>query len=210
MRKKQKVISILEKLAPFYQKDPIEIDFNTPFNLIVGTILSAQCTDKRVNLVTKNFFHKYKTPQDYLNLSSEKLEELIRSTGFYRNKAKNILGCAAMLLNNHNGKIPDSMTELVKLPGFGRKTANVILTTLFKKNEGLCVDTHVLRLSKKLGLSKNTTAVPVEKDLMKICNQKDWHHLSHYLILHGRRVCFARAPDCNSCVLNDFCPSAFK
>lgn len=197
---------IIKNLAPFYEHDPIEIDYNTPFNLIVGTILSAQCTDKRVNEVTKKFFNKYKKPSDYLMLEKKDLENMIRSTGFFRNKAKNILGTAKLIWEKHNGKIPDSMSELTKLPGFGRKTANVILTTLFKKNEGICVDTHVLRLAKRLGLTQKKDAIGVEKDLMAITNQKKWHQLSHFLVLHGRRVCFARNPNCKDCVLNPLCP----
>ena len=203
-----RVKSILKKLRPLYKSDPIEIDFETPFQLVVGTILSAQCTDKRVNEVTKTFFDRLRTPKDFLSLNLDELEELIRSTGFFRNKAKNIMGAAQLIEEEHGGEIPKSMKELVKLPGFGRKTANVILTTLYGINEGVCVDTHVLRLSKKLGLTDKTTAVPVEKDLMAITSQKNWHEISHFLVLHGRRVCFARNPDCGSCVLVGLCPSA--
>lgn len=208
MTKEERVKIILKKLRPLYKNDPIEIDYNTPFNLIVGVILSAQCTDVRVNKVTKTFFDTYKTPQDYLKLKTPELEELIRSTGFYRNKAKNIQGCAAMLVEDFDGKIPNTMKQLVKLPGFGRKTANVILGELFQKTEGICVDTHVLRLSKLLELTQNKDAVKVERDLMEITPKRNWKEISHFLILHGRRVCFARNPECEKCALNKTCPSA--
>lgn len=207
---KQRVRFILKTLRPFYHADPIEIDFTTPFQLIVGTILSAQCTDKRVNQVTAQFFERLREPQDFLALGQGRLEELIRPTGFFRNKAKNILACAEMILKDFDGVIPDTMAKLVLLPGFGRKTANVILTTLFQKNEGVCVDTHVLRLSKRLGLSLNTDAVRVEQDLMSLTPKKNWHEISHFLILHGRRVCFAKSPNCGHCVLFKDCPSVQK
>ncbi|MCP5464331.1 MAG: endonuclease III [Deltaproteobacteria bacterium] len=205
--KKQRIKTILKKLAPLYQDNPIEIDYETPFQLIVGTILSAQCTDKRVNMVTKTFFDRLRTPQDFLKLKREELEELIRSTGFFRNKAKNIQGAAHQILENHNGEVPEKMEDLVKLPGFGRKTANVILSALFHKNQGVCVDTHVLRLSNLLELSDFNDAIRVERDLMALTPQKNWHQISHFLILHGRRVCVARKPDCEHCVLAKICPS---
>lgn len=207
-QKEERVKIILKRLRPLYGDDPIEIDYKTPFQLVVGTILSAQCTDKRVNEVTKTFFGRLKTPQDFLALSQAELEELIRSTGFFRNKAKNILGAAQMILEDFDGKIPKTLKELTKLPGFGRKTANVILSALHGINEGVVVDTHVLRLSKLLKLSAKTDAVGVEKDLMALTPQKHWQEISHFLILHGRRVCFARRPACGDCCLNDVCPSS--
>lgn len=204
---KKRIQLILKRLKPFYKNDPIEIDYKTPFQLVVATILSAQCTDERVNKVTATFFDRLKTPDDFLKLKQKQLEELIRSTGFFRNKAKNILGAAEKIKNEYAGKIPEDLKELVKLPGFGRKTANVVSQALYQKNQGVVVDTHVLRLSKKLGLTEQKSAVAVEKDLMEITPQKSWNDISHCLILHGRRVCFARSPDCQDCVLNDFCPS---
>ncbi len=204
------VLTVLARLKPLYALDPIEIDYETPFQLIVGVIMSAQCTDKRVNAVTKTFFDRLRSPQDFLDLPPEKLEELIRPTGFFRNKAKNIQGCAYDIIHRYHGVIPQTMEELVTLPGFGRKTANVILSALFQKNEGVCVDTHVLRLAKRLGLSSHDDAIRVEKDLMAITPQESWHKISHFLILHGRRVCSARSPQCERCVLRDVCPVVQK
>lgn len=204
-RKKQ-VRYILKKLSPLYEKDPIEVHYKTPFQLVVAVILSAQCTDKRVNEVTKPLFEKYRTPQDFLQLSPSELEEKIKSTGFYRNKAKSILGAAHKILEEFDGKIPDRMQDLRKLPGFGRKTANVILHELYDKVEGIVVDTHVLRLAQRLELSKNQTPEKVEKDLMLITPKRFWGIVSHVLILHGRRVCFARSPGCVRCVLSRKCP----
>lgn len=206
---KERVKTILKRLKPFYGKDPIEIHYKTPFQLVVGVILSAQCTDERVNKVTATFFDKYKTARDFLKLTPSQLEKMIQPTGFYRNKAKSILGAARLIAKEHGGKIPKSLDALVKLPGFGRKTANAVLSEIYHINEGVCVDTHVLRLSKRLGLSGYRDAGKVEKDLMAITPQKNWHEISHFLILHGRRVCQARKPLCADCVLNDICPSAF-
>lgn len=208
--KKKRIRFILKKLSPLYANNPIEIDFETPFQLVVGTILSAQCTDKRVNAVTRTFFKTLREPEDFLNLSQAQLEVLIHSTGFYRNKAKNILGAAKMILEDFNGKIPEDIDLLVKIPGFGRKTANVILPALFGKNQGVCVDTHVLRLSKRLGLSVHSDPIRVERDLMEMTPQINWHDITHFLILHGRRVCIARKPLCHKCEIRDNCPSAGK
>lgn len=208
--KKQRLANVLRKLKPLYSKDPIEIDYETPFQLIVGVILSAQCTDKRVNQETAKFFPKLKTPEDFLALDPSALEDLIRPLGFFRNKTKNILGCARMIVDDYHGEIPQTMSELVKLPGFGRKTANVILHALYGKNEGVCVDTHVLRLSALLKLTKNKDAIKVERDLMELAPKNRWHEVSHYLILHGRRVCFARRPHCGECVITAFCPSSLE
>lgn len=204
--KKSRVRHILKNLAPLYHADPIEVNYTTPFQLIVAVILSAQCTDKRVNQVTATFFNRLKTPEDFLREGELRLSELIRSTGFFRNKAKNIVGAARMILDEYDGKVPDSMAELVEIPGFGRKTANVVQQALYGTSEGVCVDTHVLRLSKRLGLTLQTTAEKVECDLMEITPQKNWRELSHFLILHGRRVCVARGPRCEECVLRPVCP----
>lgn len=201
--------AVLKKLTPLYAEHPIGVHHHTPFQLVVGTILSAQCTDERVNRVTSAFFHRLREAGDFIRLSQEELEKLIRPTGFFRNKAKNILGAARMVVEKHKGRVPDSMNELIQLPGFGRKTANVILQALHRKNEGVVVDTHVLRLSHRLGLSAYKNPVRVERDLMALLPQKSWHEISHFLILHGRRVCKARKPKCEECVLNRICPSAF-
>lgn len=206
--KKSQVCRILKKLLPLYARDPIEIDYETPFQLIVAVILSAQCTDKRVNRVTATFFDRLRTAEDFLRLSQAELENLIRPTGFFRNKTKSILGAAQMIAGHYGGKVPERMQDLVKIPGFGRKTANVVQQALHGVSEGVCVDTHVLRLSKRLGLSQHASAEKVERDLMNITAPKDWSRLAHFLILHGRRVCHARSPNCADCVLNSFCPSA--
>lgn len=205
---KKRVKFILKKLRPLYADNPIEIDYETPFQLVAGTILSAQCTDVRVNEVTAKFFPKFRTAEDFLTLSQEQLEELVRPTGFFRNKAKNILGAAHMIHHDHGGEVPRDIADLVKIPGFGRKTANVILHALYGVNQGVVVDTHVLRLSQLLELTKEKSPIAVERDLMAVTPQKNWHEISHFLILHGRRVCPARKPRCPDCELKRICPSA--
>lgn len=205
-RKKQARL-ILKKLSPLYAKDPIEVHYETPFQLVVAVILSAQSTDKTVNQVTKEFFPQFREPKDFLKLTEKEFQKKIRPAGFFRHKAKNILGSAKLIVENHRGKIPKTMAELVKLPGFGRKSANVILHELYGIAEGVCVDTHVLRLSKRLGLSQEGSPVKVEQDLMALAPRPDWKDISHFLVLHGRRVCFARKPNCRACVLNKICPS---
>lgn len=207
-QRKAHVRRILKKLSPLYAADPIEIDYGTPFQLIVAVILSAQCTDRRVNLVTGTFFDRLREPEDFLREGEEKLRQIIRPTGFFRNKAKNIIGAARMILSEYGDEVPESMAKLVRIPGFGRKTANVVQQELYGKNEGVCVDTHVLRLSRRLGLTEHSMPQKVERDLMASTPQKNWHEISHFLVLHGRRVCQARSPKCRDCVLNRICPSA--
>lgn len=206
----ERVVAILNTLRPLYQHDPIEIHYQTPFQLVVGTILSAQCTDVRVNQVTAKFFDRFKTAQDFLSLSSEQCEKMIHSTGFYRNKAKNILGAAHHIWREHAGVVPRTMSELIQLPGFGRKTANVVQQALYHINEGVVVDTHVLRLSRRLGLTAHTSPLKVEADLMKLTPQENWHEISHFLILHGRRVCPARHPLCEICQIREVCSTGQK
>jgi endonuclease-3 len=186
----------------------IELDYENPLQLLMATILSAQCTDKRVNMVTPLLFKTYPTAQSLADAQPEKLEELIRSTGFFRNKTKSLIGLGKALVERHNGEVPDSMEALVKLPGVGRKTANVILGNAFNKNEGIVVDTHVGRLSLRLGLTKQTDPVKVEQELMPLFPQEEWAMLAHLLIFHGRRICDARVPKCEICTLNDICPSS--
>ncbi|MFH1357688.1 MAG: endonuclease III [bacterium] len=205
---KTQVNKVLNKLIPLYAHVPIGIKYVTPFQLVVGVILSAQCTDERVNQVTATFFDDFQTAQDFAQLSQAKLEKMIKPTGFFRNKAKNILGAANMILHDYQGVIPHSMKELIKIPGFGRKTANVILARLYEINEGVCVDTHVMRLSQRLRLTKHKDPIRIERDLMAITSQKHWETLSHCLIWHGRKVCKARKPNCTECVLNKICPFA--
>jgi endonuclease III len=185
-----------------------ELDHETPLQLLMATILSAQCTDKRVNMVTPLLFRTFPTAQALADAPQEKLEEMIKSTGFFRNKAKSLIGLGKALVERHNGEVPDSMEALVKLPGVGRKTANVILGNAFRKNEGVVVDTHVGRVSLRLGLTREDDPVKVEQALMPLFPREDWAMLAHVLIFHGRRVCDAKAPKCEICVLNEICPSS--
>jgi endonuclease-3 len=199
---------ILSRLKREYPDARTELDYETPLQLLMATILSAQCTDKRVNMVTPLLFKTFPTAAALADAPQEKLEEIIKSTGFFRNKSKSLIGLGKALVERHGGQVPDSMEALVELPGVGRKTANVILGNAFRKNEGIVVDTHVGRLSLRLGLTKQTDPVKVEQDLMPLFPREDWALLAHLLIFHGRRVCFARSPNCEMCVLNDICPSS--
>ncbi|HWL51895.1 MAG TPA: endonuclease III [Chthoniobacteraceae bacterium] len=209
MTKKQRTAAIIQALARTYPTAHCELVFANPLQLLVATILSAQCTDKRVNLVTETLFEHYRSAEDYARTSQEELEEAIHSTGFYRNKAKNIRAMAADLVAKHHGQVPETMEELVVLAGVGRKTANVVLGNAFGKNEGVVVDTHVARLSHRLGLTRATTPEKIEQELMKLVPRKDWTNFSHWLIWHGRRRCTARNPDCAGCEVVALCPSAF-
>jgi endonuclease III len=199
---------IYERLIAHYPDAHCALDFKSPFQLLVATILSAQCTDKRVNMVTPALFKRYRTPAALAAAKAEELEEMIKSTGFFRNKTKSLLGMSTAVDERHGGKVPDTMEALVKLPGVGRKTANVLLGNAYDKNEGVVVDTHVGRVSKRLGLTKQTDPVKVEQDLMKLFPNDRWTMLSHLLIEHGRRICEARRPKCEACFLSDICPSS--
>ena len=199
----QQIVSIL---GTKYPAPECALHHLGPWQLLVATILSAQCTDKRVNIVTPALFKKFTTIKDFAGAEQTDLEQAIHSTGFYRNKAKNIIACARALLDKHKGKIPETLEELTELPGVGRKTASVILGTAFGKAEGIVVDTHVTRLSQRLGLSENTDAVKIEQDLMQIIDKQHWIDFSHLLILHGRERCPARRPDCDNCELQKICP----
>lgn len=199
---------IYDRLIAHYPDAHCALDFKSPFQLLIATILSAQCTDKRVNMVTPALFKRYRTPAALAAAKPEELEEMIKSTGFFRNKTKSLLGMSAAVAEQHGGKVPDTMAELVKLPGVGRKTANVVLGNAYDRNEGVVVDTHVGRVSKRLGLTKQTDPVKVEQDLMKLFPSDSWTMLSHLLIEHGRRICEARRPKCEDCFLNDICPSS--
>ena len=207
---KEKILEIIELLEKEYPGVRISLEHSNPFELLIATILSAQCTDKRVNEVTKTLFKKYRSPHDYIRTSQEEIEKDIYSTGFYRNKAKNIRKLSEMLVNDFGGKVPDTMEELLILPGVARKTANIILSGAFGKVEGIAVDTHVKRLSGRLGLTGNTDPDKIEKDLMEIVPKKDWAIFSLLLIQHGRNICFAKKPLCGKCVLNRLCPAAFS
>ena len=205
-----KVLGILKKTYP---KSKIALDFGDTFQLLVAVILSAQCTDVRVNKITPALFKKYPTVKSFSSASLPELEQKIYSTGFYKNKAKNIKGAAQKVIQDFNGKVPDNMVDLLKLPGVARKTANVILSVAYGKNEGIVVDTHVARISGLLGLcsmkdSKSKNAVRIEKDLMGLIPRKDWGRFSFMVVDHGRKICVARKPKCRECSLNKICPSA--
>jgi endonuclease-3 len=204
----RRTLRIIELLRKEYPTPKTALRFSNPLQLLVSTILSAQCTDVRVNMVTRDLFKKYRTARDYAEANQKELENQIRSTGFYRNKAKNIIACARMLVEQYGGKVPATMEELTKLPGVGRKTANCVLGGAFGINAGVVVDTHVERLAQRLGLTKEQTAEKIEQDLMRIVPQKDWYDFSNMLILHGRKVCSARKPNCPACSLKKLCPSA--
>lgn len=197
----RKIGPILEKNYP----SKTQLSHNNPLELTIATILSAQCTDKRVNLVTKELFKKYKKAEDYMNVSSQELEKDIKSTGFYKAKTKNIQAMAKRLIETYHGKIPDKMEELITLGGVGRKTANIVLFHAFGKNEGIAVDTHVFRLSKRIGLSDKNTPEKIEKELMEIIPKKQWGTFTNLLIGHGRKVCTARKPLCTACPISTYC-----
>ena len=201
-------LEILSRLKHEYPNARCELDFETPLQLLIATILSAQCTDKRVNMVTPELFRAFPIARDLAMAEPERLEDMIRSTGFFRNKTKSLLGMSAAVVERHDGEVPHTMAELVGLPGVGRKTANVVLGNAFRINEGVVVDTHVGRLVVRLGLTNETDPVKVERVLMRLIPRDDWTLVSHLLIFHGRRVCIARAPKCGECVLNDICPSS--
>ncbi len=207
MTKEERIKIILHRLDQMYPTAECALLHKNPFQLLVATILSAQCTDERVNIVTKSLFKKYKTPADFARVSQAVLEREIRSTGFFRNKAKNIRGTAKMIMEKFEGKVPRTMEELLTLPGVARKTANVVLGTAYGIASGVVVDTHVQRLSQRLGLTRNTDPKKIEQDLMKLVPQDRWIGFSHQLIWHGRRVCPARGPKCLSCPLLDVCPA---
>ena len=200
--------AVYDELARLYPSAHCELDFRNPYELTVATILSAQCTDKRVNLVTPAVFATHPDARALADASQDQLEELVKSTGFFRAKAKSLIGMARAVVASHGGGIPNTMEALVALPGVGRKTANVVLGNAFGINHGIVVDTHVGRLSNRLGLTKATEPVKVEAALMPLFPQDDWTMLSHLLIWHGRKVCDARSPRCGSCTLRPRCPSA--
>jgi len=202
----KKVRFIIGALEKEYPRATTALRFETPMQMLVSTILSAQCTDERVNKVTAVLFKKYKTPHDFAKADRGAFEQEIRSTGFYRNKARNIINAAAMIIERFGGEVPDTMERLLELPGVARKTANVVLHNAFGKVEGIVVDTHVRRLSVRLGLSGNEDPATIEEDLMRIVPRKSWGAISYLLIDHGRSVCQARAPDHAGCVLKGVCP----
>lgn len=200
-----KNIELVEVLRKEYPDAKCSLDFETPFEMLVAVALSAQCTDERVNKTTPAIFSKYKTPEDFANMDLEELEKLIHPCGFYRNKAKNIKACAQMLVDKYCGKVPESMEELVKLPGIGRKSANVIMLEAFGKAEGIAVDTHCKRIANRIGLSHESEPEKIEQDLLKIFDKEDYKDINHLFIWHGRATCTARNPKCQECVVHKFC-----
>ena len=199
---------LIDALRRTYPQAHCELDFGSPLELLIATILSAQCTDKQVNIVTADLFRKHRSAADYAAATQEELENDIRRIGFFRNKARNIRSCCRALMERHGGEVPATMEELTALDGVGRKTANVVLGNAFHINEGVVVDTHVGRLSNRLGLTRQSDPVKVEQDLMKLVPREEWTLFSHWLIWHGRRRCSARKPDCTACELRSLCPSA--
>ncbi len=208
--KKKYTAEIIKILNKEYAGVDIALNFSTPYELLFATILSAQCTDERVNKVTQRLFKKYKTLKDYADADLSEFENDIHSTGFFRNKAKNIINSAKIILNKYGGKVPDTMEELIELPGVARKTANIVMGSAYGKYEGIAVDTHVIRISNLLKLTKHEDPVKIEKDLMACAPQKDWYNFSFLIQTLGRRVCKARNPNHAVCPLNKICPSADK
>jgi endonuclease-3 len=210
MTARERVEQLVKALPKVYPDAHCELDFRNPLELLIATILSAQCTDKRVNAVTPALFAKYRSAADYAKAPPATMEKMIRSTGFFRSKTKSIRGAAAAIVAEHGGRVPDTMETLHGLPGVGRKTANVVLGNAFGKDEGIVVDTHVIRLSHRFRITRQTDAEKIEQDLMKLVPRKHWTMWSHWLIWHGRRRCFARRPDCHHCEIFRLCPSGPK
>jgi endonuclease-3 len=196
------------RLAELYPSLKVSLDWETPLELVVATVLSAQCTDERVNVVTKSLFPAYPDAKAYARAPLEELEEAVRPTGFFRNKSKSLKGLGQRLVDEFDGEVPSTMEELITLPGVARKTANVVLSNVFGTHVGVVVDTHVKRVSKRLGLTDETDPVKIERDLMKVLPQEEWHSFPWRMILHGRTVCHSRKPQCDTCPIADACPSA--
>lgn len=206
MKKNSRIQTILALLKKQYPKAECALNYKNPLELLIATILSAQCTDERVNIVTEKLFKKYKNVKDYANASLKEFEKDIYSTGFYRNKAKNIIGTCQIISKKYKGKVPKDFNELLKLPGVARKTANCVMANAFNIPSGVVVDTHVSRISQRLGLTKNTDPNKIEQDLIKLIPKDEWINFSHMLIWHGRKICDARRPKCEICMLNKLCP----
>jgi endonuclease-3 len=205
-----RVAKITAKLRKRYPDARTALDFSTPLEMLVATILSAQTTDAGVNRLTPALFKKYKTAADYAGAEPAELEAMIHASGFFRQKAKSLMGVGKMLLEKFGGRVPETMAELMELPGVARKTANVVMGSAFGQAEGIAVDRHVARVAGRLGLTKNADPIKIEQDLMAVVPQKNWIEFSHLLILHGRQICKAPKPKCEGCPVNDLCPSAFK
>jgi endonuclease III len=207
---RKRALKIFALLRKRYPDARCYLDHRSALELLVATILAAQCTDARVNLVTPALFRKYPTAQAFADARQEELEQEVRSTGFFRNKAKSVRGACAKIVAEFGGQVPDAMDALLSLPGVARKTANVVLGTWFGKNEGFVVDTHVLRVAPRMGLTREATPEKVERDLVELCPREDWSLMGHVLTTHGRVICNARKPKCDECPVNKLCPSAFK
>ncbi len=207
-KKQERALEIVSLLRRMYPKAKCTLDFTNPFELLIATILSAQSTDVRVNIVTKSLFRKYPNPQAFAEARQPEMERDVRQTGFFRNKAKAVIAASKAIMEKHGGEVPRTMEELTALSGVGRKTANVVLGNAFNAPVGVVVDTHVARVSGRLGLTSNSDPVKIEQDLMKLIPQKEWTIFSHRLIFHGRQICVARKPKCRECRLNELCPSA--
>ncbi len=204
----EQINAIITELRHLYPDAKCTLDFSNPLELLIATQLAAQCTDERVNIVTKELFRKYRSVEDYANVSQEELEQDIKSTGFYRNKAKNIRAACQRIITEFGGEVPHTMPELLSLPGVARKTANVVLSNAFGIVEGITIDTHNIRLARRFGWTTSNDAFKVEQELMQKVPRKDWFDLSHLLIFHGRAICLARKPLCEVCTLANLCPSA--
>lgn len=209
-KKQERANDIVVRLKQMYPKAKCALDFTNAFELLIATILSAQSTDVRVNIVTKSLFRKYPSPQAFAGASQVEMERDVKQTGFFRNKAKAVIAASKAIVERHNGEVPRTMDELTALPGVGRKTANVVLANAYKIAVGIVVDTHVTRVSARLGLTATDDAVKIEQDLMKLIPQKEWTNFSHRIIAHGRTICIARKPKCAQCALNELCPSAVE
>jgi endonuclease-3 len=207
-KKQERANDIVVRLKQMYPKAKCALDFTNAFELLIATILSAQSTDVRVNIVTKSLFRKYPSPQAFASANQVEMERDVKQTGFFRNKAKAVIAASKAIVEHHNGEVPRTMDELTALPGVGRKTANVVLSNAYKIAVGIVVDTHVTRVSARLGLTATDDAVKIEQDLMKLIPQKEWTNFSHRIIAHGRTICIARKPKCAQCALNELCPSA--
>ncbi|WXG42209.1 MAG: endonuclease III [Candidatus Freyarchaeum deiterrae] len=212
MSDKERALKVFELLRKEYTNvGGTALNFKTPLDLLVATILAAQCTDEKVNQVTEHLFKKYKTAGDYANADLEELEQEVKSTGFYRNKSKSIKSASRMLVEEFNSQVPKTMEEMVRLPGVARKTANLVLSNAYGVNEGIAVDTHVMRLAQRLGFTKEEkNRDKIEIDLMNLFPKGDWFELTNLLVTHGRRICTAKKAKCGECVVNKLCPSAFK
>jgi endonuclease-3 len=207
---KKTVKQIIEKLSKEYPPIKTSLEYNSVFELLIATILSAQCTDKQVNITTKKLFKEYNKPEDFIKINRNKLQKIIKSTGYYKIKTDRIIKTSKKLKKNFNSKVPDTMDDLLKLDGVGRKTANIVLSVGYNKTVGIAVDTHVNRVSNRLGLASSSNPEKIEEELMKIIPEKNWDNISILLILHGRNICLARKPKCQECILNNTCPSKIE